>query len=1387
MSSAEAAMEAARITDPVEHGLGMLGLLAGLLLGVLVGVALVAATVATGGAALVVALAVVGAVGLAAGGGLAGQQLAHGLSTLTNFGGITTGSINPPGSPNVVIGTLPAARAVLDTANCDGLFFTYHFYLPGTPIAEGSQSVLINGMPAARKGDHCVCAADIQSGDPTVLFGGPTAQMLAISDREAQAAHLLGIIGLGALFAGAALLLGGYLLGAICGTVLLEALGTGLLFFGGNELLGLLGDALGPGWRDTLQGAFGLAGVLAAGWQGLRSFQAGRPFFGEPVDGVTGEVCHQKTDFSLLGALELALTRTYISGASQRGCFGPKWRSTWGQYIEVDGAAAIYHTDDGRSIGFDVSPTDGQRRVGSWIQNRFVRRIKLRLGASWIEVVDEARRLLRFECQIENRWLLTSIQDQNLNTIRLEHDETGALRRVNHSGGYELAVEGTATEIRRIALLEPHGVISELTRYEYDEKGRLAGVIDGSGYPLRYTYDEADRLVKWVDRRGSWYQYTYDVEGRCVEATGPEGIFHYRFAYDPERRLNTITDSMGNATTLEYDHRLLEVVRRDPRGGVTRTVWDDRLNKIETIDASGGSTQYTYDDDGALLSQQDPVGRVSRFGYNADGQLAALVDPTGRVWSRSYDERGNLIELASDDGLRWKYQRDPSGNLVQITNPAGKTCECGYDRVGLPLWATDWERHKTSVKRDARGRPVETTDPLGGKTTYEYNTQGKIRRISYPSGVQVRLEYDVEGNLIRRLDADACTFVYRYGWFDQLEELQRPTGGCIRLRYDTEGRLAEVINERGERHLSTYNEVGQIEREIDFTGQTVLFEHDLAGRCVAQIDGAGQKTLFQRDAAGRLVGQIMPDGAETRFEYDPMDRLVSAIRDQAEVRFERDAYGRVLRETQNGRTIESAFDARGNRVRRRTSSGHESTWHFDANGRHTALTLPGNEVLAFERDALGREVRRYSGKGLSVRSVFDACNHLTEQAALSEKLGTPDSGQTAPPGPSRRYRYDVLGNVREVDDNRWGKSLFGCDLDGRLTRVEHEGGPTELFHYDEGDNIVQSSVRSASTSLHSQQNALPAATAGAREYEQGGRLRRAGATRYEYDADGRMVARVERSGSSEERRWRYDWTSDGRLRRVTAPDGRRWSYRYDAFGRRVSKEGPEGLTEYIWDGTVVAEVLKQGSEPVVLLHEPGTFRPLAKQEGEQAYVCVTDPVGTPRELLTLTGKVAWAGRLSAWGELEQVLERETDWPVRFQGQWSDDETGLVFNWHRYYDPQIGRYLSPDPIGLEGGLNAYNYVKNPMNWVDPRGLEGCTPGGAQAPREIHITGDVTDSVIIIGDGNVVIRGGSGPNAITPGSQIIPGVDNMAIPGLVTIEGSVTNTVIIIGNNNVVYLP
>ncbi|MCE8025701.1 RHS repeat protein [Halomonas sp. MCCC 1A11058] len=156
--------------------------------------------------------------------------------------------------------------------------------------------------------------------------------------------------------------------------------------------------------------------------------------------------------------------------------------------------------------------------------------------------------------------------------------------------------------------------------------------------------------------------------------------------------------------------------------------------------------------------------------------------------------------------------------------------------------------------------------------------------------------------------------------------------------------------------------------------------------------------------------------------------------------------------------------------------------------------------------------------------------------------------------------------------------------------------------------------------------------------------------------------------------------------------------------------GTTATTHYGWDGDRLVHEAKERHRTTVV-YEPGSFVPMLRidQAGDgaakQISAYVTDALGTPMQLVTPRGDTLWQAQPDDWAAVTNEQGR-TAQPIRFQGQWLDEESGLYYNRHRYYDPQQGRYINQDPIGLNGGTNLYGYVSNPTGMVDPLGLAGC---------------------------------------------------------------------------------
>ena len=182
------------------------------------------------------------------------------------------------------------------------------------------------------------------------------------------------------------------------------------------------------------------------------------------------------------------------------------------------------------------------------------------------------------------------------------------------------------------------------------------------------------------------------------------------------------------------------------------------------------------------------------------------------------------------------------------------------------------------------------------------------------------------------------------------------------------------------------------------------------------------------------------------------------------------------------------------------------------------------------------------------------------------------------------------------------------------------------------------------------------------------------------------------------------------LQRVINPQQGKIRFGYDPLGRRVYKETNYKRTNWLWNGNVpLHEWESLSTESILLLvtwiFEEGTFVPCAKITEDQSYSIVTDYLGTPTQMFDEDGRNVWDAELDIYGKVRTFKGSSlNDCPFRYQGQYEDSETGLYYNRFRYYDPNIGNYISQDPIGLAGNNpTLYGYVHNPNSWIDPFGL------------------------------------------------------------------------------------
>lgn len=1080
---------------------------------------------------------------------------------------------------------------------------------------------------------------------------------------------------------------------------------------------------------------------------------------GDPVDVISGQMITSATDVNLPGLLPLVLRRAYASAYVGGRMFGPGWSSTLDQRVEVDADGIHYAGDDAQVLHYPVPSRPGE--------------CVLPLdGAGWPLTWDRASDTIRIE-DPRSGWTrhfttlgatesrgrsvrpITAMSDRNGHRVTYVCDDDGFPTEVRHSGGYRVAVDTAYTaagfRVEALRLLDPangsHG--TQLVSYQYDPRGRLAGIVDSTGLPHVYEYDDADRISAWVDRTGFRYAYGYDDAGRVVRSTGDDGYLSATFEYDTEARVTTVTNSLGHPTRYHYDEHNHVTRTVDPLGSETRTETDRYGRLVRRADALDRILTSAYDSAGNLVRVTRPDGEAVTAEYNALCQPVLIIDAAGATRRYAYDECGNRLAVTGPTGVTVEHAYDERGNLVRVHDAAHQVLRFTHNPAGQVTEAIDHAGNATLAGYDALGRVTRIVDALGGAVELGWTLEGRAAHQVARDGSRQSWAYDGEGNLVEHADAAGRTTRFEYAPFNKVAARIDPDGSRYEFRYDTELQLTTAVNPQGLTWDYTYDAAGRVVGESDFNGRTVSYEYDACGQLIRRTNGAGQSVEFARDLLGN-VSEQHAGGVVTRFAYDTRGDLISAVeQDRPALEFTRDVTGRILSESYAGHSVLYEYDHLGRRVGRTTPSGQSSHWEYTPNGLPVSL-VTGTGSLTFEHDALGREATRFLGPNAALTHNYDDAGRLTGQGIwtyltdgdLPDEPGAPETSPTYRSLSSRQFTYSADGRVTRVDDQHAGTRTFTLDDLGRVTAV-HGAQGEERFGYDAAGNLTTASATASAIAGAGAAGAPDdgGIEASARQFS-GTLLRDSGRDSYEYDGQGRLVRRIRRTLSGKRTEWLFGWDALDRLVSVVTPDGDAWRYAYDPLGRRVAKyreaAGGEVLEEirFAWDGTRLAEEthLRPG-QPVTATtweHRPGSWTPVAQtrrswladspQEviDERFHAIVTDLAGTPTDLVTPDGRIAWRSTAGFWGAPGPAAEAggegdPVEFRLRFPGQYHDPETGLHYNYMRYYEPETARYLSPDPLGLAAAPNNYAYVGDPRRQADPLGLTA----GAGTPPPVNM--------------------------------------------------------------------
>lgn len=1065
---------------------------------------------------------------------------------------------------------------------------------------------------------------------------------------------------------------------------------------------------------------------------------SGAASHGDPIDVITGRVFTAPVvDLDLRGPLPLEIARSYSTTSRERDIgLGHGWTHTFAWEVELSrGGSAKVWTEDGLDVPFGVVERDtGVIGPHGWVLHRHEEGFAL-------DMPDGTRRI--FEPDLgepaRRRLRLVAVEDRARNRIQL-HYSGASLSRIVDCVGRTIRV--LTTREGRMAAIEvvcASGRVVRFATYEHDPAGNLAKVTDADGHATAYTYDDDHRLVSYRLPTGQVFFFRYDDEGRGVESWGehesgmdpcladdlPElladrrtrakGIHHVKVEYGPHG-YSEVADAAcafryvgnehgkadkavvnGRVFARTYDARGHLTSYTDAMGATTRWERDLFGNETRVVDALGQVTCIERLPNGDITRILDPDGGETVVEYLKDALL--IKEPTGALFEVRYDKRGLPIETFAPNGRGRRYRYDDHGNAVEAS-----------DERGVVLWQATY---------DELSRCTSVRDEAGAVTRYRYSEKGLLLSVEEPGGLMWRFKHDGLGNMIEEVDPSGRQTVLVRGGTGSLAEARLPDGSTVRLRYDRKERLVRIVNAHGETYAFELGPTGVKVGERTFDGREIRYDHDLAGRVVRVSFANGHEVFLERDLLGRIVKRTRADGSEETFEYDFRDDVLAAENASGRVEFVRDAGGAIVKERQivdgEGFEVHVENDAIGLPVRLRTSLGHSAEWRRDYAGRRFTVRLDGTEEMAVRLDLAGREIERALSRGGRVLLRYDVAGRLAERYVTSPALeqrarpgqpawvGAPEAGATI----YQRMEYNGSSELTALWDARFGLTRYQHDALGQLLAAVPEGARGEHFAYDPAGNVHDGSE-----------------TGAGREYRGGDVLLRADAMALLWDEFGRLADRRTQTSAGEQVT-SFRWAEAGTLSEVILPDASVVKFTYDAFARRLKKEvyrravdGRWALfrrTRFYWHGnTLLHETTEADAVRFERRYcfgpdgEPWAHREIVRRgddvhEGAWIYY-VNDLAGFPERLIDGGGQILAEIARTAWGAAAMREGAQAATPLRFLGQYADAETGLHYNRYRYYDPALGRYISPDPAGPLGGLNAFAYARNnPFDYGDPWGL------------------------------------------------------------------------------------
>lgn len=927
----------------------------------------------------------------------------------------------------------------------------------------------------------------------------------------------------------------------------------------------------------------------------------------------------------------------------------------------------------------------------------------------------------------------------------------------------EFFYDSRGREIRQVVYDSHDTFCYEIAR-SYDDSGRLSLETNALNQTTRYLYDKNNNKVEEaLIGSGKVTTFRYNaanllVEKNVVHQSGE--VFSTIYSYDLLNRMISEIDHFGNETRYAYD-RMGREIRKEmpaiqgPDGEVILPCINRKYNVlgqiVEETDENDGTTYYSSNIYGSPTKIVRPDGSIKRFLYHPCGWLKQEWQEDGTSISYEYNQKGmvtkktwvdtndhllkeerfgykgSLLEFKQDSmGFITVYQYDGAGRKVTETIAGVKSIHYEYDDFGrltkllrstngndqlCEVYGYDWlDRVTSKVLTDSSGN-------VYASETYQYDILGNQtqKAIQYAEGEHAvyKALYDFNNNKLWQENplGQRVSWSHNFHYKNaigqnvllkiSLDSMGRPT----HEEYDSHGRVTRrSIYDEGQEISNTryfYDAKGHLTQQhasVTLNGQfirdyKVAYEYTARGYVASETElPADKSTRYVYDSMGRLIQRQKPDGIILYYTYDSLGRVKTLCSSDKTIHY---SYLYDL----NDNVIET-HDFVRNLVQKR---------HHDLLGRLCEEELVPEVVMGYQYDLFDRPIKitfpdstyiqytyapchltrveRFDSSGKSLYYIecpqYDMAGHLLKEITPAGEVFT---------------TYDLLGRAIAIQAPNWQSTGQLYDDVGNLlkkTLNDYTGIHLSEYSYDRYDNLMRESHDEAHQYVYDSLGNCLIVDDKEQGINQLNQLVADGDSTYNYDANGNLI-----SQSSPPAVYHYD-----ALNRLTSSvkEGVTTNFVYDTFSRCLLVEnGTEQKTLLYHHEHEIGSMVDGKIHDLRVVHpELDREKTFAIELQGTWYVAVQDQWFNVGVLLDQNGSPAEWTRYSAFGvqAVDRALGVSNPW--RYANR--REVAGLLFFTNRFYNPQIRRWQTADPLGFEDGLNLYTYVhNNPLHYHDPDG-------------------------------------------------------------------------------------